>query len=132
MVKKATTNFDSSKASGPDCIPVVVLKNCEPELFNKCLMESCFLDCWRVSLVFPVFKNVKETSTFKNCHPVSLLSAVSKAFEKLVNNTIVNHLEKCGPFSDFQYGLRSSQSTADLLTILSERIAGTFNRSEDT
>ena len=32
MVKKVITNPDSSKASGPDCIPVVVLKNCEPEL----------------------------------------------------------------------------------------------------
>ena len=32
MVKKVVTNLDSSKASGPDCIPVVVLKNCEPEL----------------------------------------------------------------------------------------------------
>ena len=31
MVKKVITNLDSSKASGPDCIPVVVLKNCEPE-----------------------------------------------------------------------------------------------------
>ena len=32
MVKKVITNLDSSKASGPDCIPEVVLKNCEPEL----------------------------------------------------------------------------------------------------
>ena len=32
MVKKVIMNLDSSKASGPDCIPVVVLKNCEPEL----------------------------------------------------------------------------------------------------
>ena len=32
MVKKVRTNLDSSKASGPDCIPMVVLKNCEPEL----------------------------------------------------------------------------------------------------
>ena len=32
MVKKVITHLDSSKASGPDCIPVVVLKNCEPEL----------------------------------------------------------------------------------------------------
>ena len=32
MVKKVITNLDSSKAPGPDCIPVVVLKNCEPEL----------------------------------------------------------------------------------------------------
>ena len=29
MVKKVITNIDSSKASCPDCIPVVVLKNCE-------------------------------------------------------------------------------------------------------
>ena len=28
MVKKVLTNLDLSKASGPDCIPVVVLKNC--------------------------------------------------------------------------------------------------------
>ena len=32
MVKKAITNIDSSKASGPDCILVVVVKNCEIEL----------------------------------------------------------------------------------------------------
>ena len=29
MVKKVITNLDSSKACGPDCIPVLVLKNCE-------------------------------------------------------------------------------------------------------
>ena len=32
MVKKVITNVDSLKVSGPDCIPVVVLKNCEPDL----------------------------------------------------------------------------------------------------
>ena len=58
MVKKVIINLDLSKASGPDCIPVVVLKNCEPELsyilaelFNKCLKRSCFPDCWNVSSV---------------------------------------------------------------------------------
>ena len=30
MVKKVIMNLDLSKTSGPDCIPVVVLKNCEP------------------------------------------------------------------------------------------------------
>ena len=55
MVKKVITDLDLSKASGPDCISVVVPKNCEPELsyilaelFNKCLNESCFPDCWKV------------------------------------------------------------------------------------
>ena len=56
----------------------------------------------------PVFKNVRERSTAKKYRPVSLLYVVSKVFEKLVNNRIVAHLEKCGLFSDFQYGFRSS------------------------
>ena len=75
-----------------------------------------------------VFKNVGVTSTAKNCHSVSLLSVVSKVFEKLVNNKTVDHLEKSGLFSDFQYGFMSSRSTADLLTVVPDRIARAFNR----
>ena len=54
-------------------------------------------------------------STAKKYYPVSLLSVVSKVFEKLVNNRIVDHLKKCG--------FTSSQSTADLLTVVSDKIA---------
>ena len=57
-------------ASGHDCILVVVLKNCDPEfsyilaeLFNKCLKESCFPDCWKVSLVVLVFKKALQLKT---------------------------------------------------------------------
>ena len=65
MVQKFITNLDLAKGPGPHCIPVVVLKNCETELsyilagvFNKCLKESFFPDCWKVSLVVPVIKNL--------------------------------------------------------------------------
>ena len=112
MIKKVITNLDSSKVSGPHCIPVVVLKNCEPELsyilaklFNMCLKESCFPYCWKVSTVVPVFKNVGERSFF--------LLLVKSDFQ-------------------YGYGFRSSQSTADLLTVVSDRIARTFNRSGAT
>ena len=139
MVKKVITNLNSSKASGPDCIPVVVLKNCEPELsyilaelFNMCLKESCFPDCWKVSGVVLVFQNVGKSSTAKHHSSVSFLSVVSKVFEKLVNNRIVDHVEKCGLFSDFQHTFRSSQSTADLPTVVSDRIARAFNMSGAT
>ena len=116
MVKKVTTNLGSSKASGPDCIQVVVLKNCETELsyiraelFNMCLKESCFPDCWKVSSVVPVFKSAEERYRATNYHSVSLLPVVSQGFEKLVNNSIVDHLEKCGLFAGFRYGFMSSQ-----------------------
>ena len=105
MVKKVIENLDLSKTSGSDCIPVVVLKNCEPELsyilaelFNNCLKKSCSPDCWKVSSVDPVFKNFWERTITKNYRPVSLLCMISKVFEKLINNRIVDHLDKCGLF----------------------------------
>ena len=78
MVKQVITgqNLDSSKVPGPDCFLVTVLKNCQPELsyilaelFNMCLNESCFPDCWKVSSVIPVFKNIEERFTAKNRPP---------------------------------------------------------------
>ena len=105
MVGKVITNLDLSKGYGLDCIPVVVLKNSDPELFyviaelfNNCLKESCFPDCWKVSSVVSVFKIVGERSTAKNYRPVGLLPVVSKVFQKLVNNRIADHLQKCGLF----------------------------------
>ena len=61
MVKKVIMILDLSEVSGLDCIPVVVLKDCDPELsdilaelFNKCLKGSCFPDCWKVSSLVSV------------------------------------------------------------------------------
>ena len=96
-----------------------------------CLNEFRFPDSWKVSSVFPVFKNVGERSTV-SCRPGIFLSVVRKVFEKLVNNRIVDHLEKCGLFSDVRHGFRSSRSTADLLTVVTDGIARTFNRSGAT
>ena len=53
-------------------------------------------------------------------------------FEKLANNKIVDHLKKCGILSDFQYGFRSSRSTAVVLTALSYKIARAYNKSGAT
>ena len=56
--------------------------------------ESFFSDCWKVSSVIPVFKNVEERCTTKNYYRVSLLYVDSAVFEKLVDNRLVDHLEK--------------------------------------
>ena len=49
----------------------------------------------------------------------------SKIFEKLVD-----HLKKCGPFTGFQYGFRSSSSTANIFTVRYGRTVRVFSRSE--
>ena len=71
MVKKVIMNLDSSKASGPDCIPVVVLKNCEPalsyilaELFI--VSEGALFSILLEGLISgPCIKNLGEKSTLK-------------------------------------------------------------------
>ena len=107
MVKKVMMDLDSLQASGPDCISVVVLKNRGLELSYLYWLNSsiCAL---RKSLVFQIVRKfhlwslylrmLGERSTAKNYHLVSLLSVVSKVFEKLVNKKIVAHLEKSGLF----------------------------------
>ena len=57
---------------------------------------------------------------------------VRKVSEKDVNNRIVDYLDKCGPFCDFQYSFKSSWSNTDLLTVVSDRNARTVNRSGAT
>ena len=55
------------------------------------LREFSFPDCCKILLVIPV-------ATAKNYCPVNLLSVVSKVFKKLVNNSLVDHLEKLAFF----------------------------------
>ena len=90
IVKKVIMNLDLSKASGPDCIPVVVLKNCEPklsyilaELFKKCLKDSCFLDCFKVSLVVPVFKMLGKGVKLKTTTLLILFLWLVKSLKNL-------------------------------------------------
>ena len=76
-------NLDLAVASGPDCVPVVVLKNCEPELsyilaglkiqyVSEGVLFSRFLEGFNVS------KNVEEWSRAQNYCPISLLSVVCR------------------------------------------------------
>ena len=51
----------------------------------------------------PVFNTVEERSTARKYCPVSILSAVSTVFEKLLNNRFID----INMAYDFQYGFRS-------------------------
>ena len=73
-------------------------KSAIPPLFNGLEILS---SNWTFLSVVPVFKNVRERSTAEKYRPVSLVSVVSKVIEKLANNRIVDHLERCDLFSDF-------------------------------
>ena len=134
LVKKVIINFDLSKASSPPCIPVVVLKNCEPELsfilaqfFSMCLKKSS--DCWKVLMVVPVFMNVGERCTAKTSCPISLLSVKSLKNLQIIGLLVTQRNAAFCLISSMVLGLLNQQQ---ILWQLSDRIARTFNRSGAT
>ena len=114
MVKNVTMNLDSSKESGPDCIPLVVLKKFRPE--PLCILVELFKFVWK-NLVFQIVGRSRWWSLDLRMLGKGLLLKTTvllifflwlvKSLKKLINNRIFDHLEKCRLFSDFQYGFRS-------------------------
>ena len=93
MVKKVIMDLDSSKASCPDYVPLVVLKNCEPRNFHKYQLLSSIC-VWR-SLVFQINGRSHWWSLYLRMLGVGLqlkattllLFVVSKVFGKLAKNS---------------------------------------------
>ena len=139
QISKLIKELDSTKATGPDSIPVVVLKHISPELspilaklFNRCLNERCFPTSWKTSAVCPVYKNAGDKSAPSQYRPISLLSIISKLFECVINERVLDHLVKNNLLSDVQYGFRSSRSTADVLTVITHRISEAIAKGNHT
>ena len=125
-VAKLIKNLEINKATGPDNIPAVVLKNISPEmspilakLFNRCLKERCYPKSWKMPSVCPVFKNSGERSPPSQYRPISLLCIIIKLFESAINKKITDHLAKNNLLSDMQYGFRS----VDVLSVTHDQRA---------
>ena len=73
-----------------------------------------------------------ERSTSKTTTLLVFFLWLVRFLKKLLNNKIVDPLENGGLISDFGYGFRFYESTADLLTVVSNRIVRAFNRSGAT
>ena len=90
--------LNPQKASGPDDINhcmVISTENtiCCPlcKLFNLSLRKKCFPSFWKLASVTAVFKKSVKSIT-SNYRPISLLSCVSKIFERTVFKYVFNHI----------------------------------------
>ncbi len=86
------------KAIGPDEISPRVIKFLKTELssalamlFNRSLNEATFPESWKKANITPIFKK-GDRNNHTNYRPISLLSTVSKLFEKVVYKHIYNHI----------------------------------------
>ena len=122
-------SLDQNKSTGPDGIPVKLLKLtalliADPlaQLFNKSLAEGRFPEKFKEADVKPIFKH-KGSPTDISCYrPISILSALSKIFEKIVHRNIYKHITEHKLLSDKQSGYRPNHSTQHQLLYLTHNL----------
>ena len=129
---------DTRKATGPDNVSPHVLKKCAHELsgpltmiFNACLRENKWPTIWKEARVVPVHKK-NSRSDPQNYRPISLLSVVGKVFERILAQTITEHLDDNGLLSHKQFGFRHFRSTSDLLLLLTKVWQDSLDNGLDT
>ena len=121
MVYNLLQKMDTSKATGLDGISPTILKLAAPviskfltEIFNKSIDTGIFPDSWKVSKVLPLFKK-DDKLDMNNYRPISILSAVTKVFEKLLYEQLYQYLEENSILTKHQSGFRSHHSTLTAL-----------------
>ena len=120
-VRKDLLQLNTSKSSGPDGIPAIVLKSCAPELapvLNK--LFSNFPTILAFSLPLgnsPTFSLSAKKVTNLTLQTIALLQSLpsSKTMETIIAKQLLAFLETNNLLSDHQYGFRQARSTGDLL-----------------
>lgn len=123
------------KSPGHDGIPNVILKNIPKKgiaflasLFNACLSISYFPSTWKHSIIIVIHKPGKPSSQVNSYRPISLLSTLSKLFEKVIKKRLDAYVKSTSLIPPQQFGFRSHHSTCHQLLRVSEDIIKGFER----
>lgn len=115
-IKKLLAKLDKNKAQGPDGIPPSLLSEAAEELaepigvlFRKSLESGQLPKDWKTANISPIFKKGNK-SAVNNYRPVSLTCILCKTMEKLIRETILNHLLQNGIISPHQHGFVPGKS----------------------
>ena len=132
----AICKLSSSTASGPD-IAYPLLKHLpEPaqlfllSLINRFWSSHTFPSCWKPTIIIPIHKPGKPTSSPFSFRPISLTSCISKLFERLILSRLTFHLESNYLLSTCQASFRPGRSSLNKILTLSQSIWDGFQKKK--
>lgn len=128
-VFKELNDVNTSKSMGSDGIPNLFLKMCAESLtpcfvilFRKSLAEKTFPKEWKKAVITPVFKKGKKEE-IGNYRPISLLPCMSKVFERIVRQQLLDHLISKNLLNKNNSGFIPNDSTTNRLCLMVHQIA---------
>ena len=117
-------------SAGNDKISSKLLKQMAPIIhsilrliINQSINTGIFPDQLKLAIVKPLFKNKGDNMTFGNYRPISLLSTISKVFERIIFNQLYKYMDSNSLFLNSQYGFRKNHSTEYAALEFVDRIA---------
>lgn len=115
----------NGKAPGLDGVTNIMLKRLPPtaqaaliKIFNRSYQLGYWPTQFKTSIVIPVHKKGKEPTSVDSYRPVSLLSSISKLFERLVKLKLDEETARVNPLPPTQFGFRSHRSSTQQATNL--------------
>jgi len=132
-VERKLTSLSNSSS---DSVPIFIYKYLKSEistvisrLFNLSVVEGEFPSCLKTARVVPVYKS-GSASLISNYRPISILSVMSKVFEKLMYDRLICFLDNNDVLTTNQFGFRKHHSTSDaILQFLNDAYLSLENNS---
>lgn len=127
------------KAPGFDLMPNILLKNLPKKsvvfltgLFNACFRLGYFPDAWKHAHILMVPKQGQNHSDCTSYRPISLLSTLSKLFEKCISVRLKAFLNSKNIIPATQFGFRKNHSAVHQLLRVTEIIERGFEAKQYT
>lgn len=89
---------------------------------NQSLETGTFPEGWKKGRIVPIHKG-GEGSSLSNYRPVSILPAMSKVLEKIVDAQILVYLDDVNILPEGQHGFRENRSTFSALVNLFNKVS---------
>lgn len=136
-VKSAIKDLDAKKSPGIDRITATMICNL-PDLgvkiimfiFNAILRLGSYPSSWKVSEIVMIPKPGKDASQVESYRPISLLSILSKLFEKLFLQSLTPYLIENQIIPEHQFGFRAKHSTIEQVHRIVTLIRSAFENKQ--
>jgi len=79
-------------------------------IFNLCVSQGIFPNCFKLSRVVPIFKK-GDVNCPSDYRPISIVPVFGKIFEVIIKNSLVQYFERNSLLDVAQYGFREGKST---------------------
>ena len=126
------SSLDIAKATGPDKLSAIILKNCAQSLspsltvfINTSLRSGLYISEWKQANIAPIHKKGPRTEV-ENFRQISLLPIVSKIQEKCVGLKLVPRITEV--LHPVQYGFQKGLSCASQLVEVFHSIASSLDK----